>query len=138
MQFEEKDISNKNPLVALILCLFFGRFGIHRFYVGRYLSGFFYFLIGSTSIVLYVLGLGYAFLSSVLYLFLIAFDTYALYSDSFTDSKGRLVTDNQAFVYKDNRERNRILYEKRENKIICILLAFIFYVVYFLLSHYLF
>ena len=31
--------SNKSRLVALLLCIFFGEFGIHRFYVGKIGTG---------------------------------------------------------------------------------------------------
>lgn len=36
--------SHKSRKVALILCVFFGMFGVHNFYVGRYGRGFFYIL----------------------------------------------------------------------------------------------
>ncbi|MFW9922492.1 MAG: TM2 domain-containing protein [Candidatus Thorarchaeota archaeon] len=36
--------SNKNRFVALILCLFFGIFGAHRFYAKRWITGSIYFL----------------------------------------------------------------------------------------------
>lgn len=35
--------SDKNKFVALLLCLFFGMFGVHHFYVRRYLKGILYF-----------------------------------------------------------------------------------------------
>lgn len=35
--------SDKNKYVALLLCLFFGFFGVHHFYVRRYLKGILYF-----------------------------------------------------------------------------------------------
>lgn len=33
------DISPKSRLVALLLCIFFGVFGVHRFYVGKVGTG---------------------------------------------------------------------------------------------------
>lgn len=38
--------SHKSRKVALILCIFFGAFGIHNFYVGRYGRGFLYMFTG--------------------------------------------------------------------------------------------
>lgn len=38
--------SHKSRKVTLILCIFFGLFGIHNFYVGRYGRGFLYMLTG--------------------------------------------------------------------------------------------
>ena len=35
-------VSNKNKILALILCIFFGYFGLHRFYVGKNSSGLLY------------------------------------------------------------------------------------------------
>lgn len=36
-------ISSKSKIVTLLLCLFFGWLGFHRFYVGKVLSGILYF-----------------------------------------------------------------------------------------------
>jgi len=46
LNFDTKDavrnpISDKSVSLTFFLCLFFGVFGAHRFYTGRYLSGFF-------------------------------------------------------------------------------------------------
>ena len=38
------NVSPKNKLVALILCIFLGGFGIHKFYVGKVGMGIVYFL----------------------------------------------------------------------------------------------
>lgn len=39
----EKIISNKRKMM-MILCFFFGSFGVHRFYCGRFASGILYLL----------------------------------------------------------------------------------------------
>lgn len=39
-------VSNKSKSVALLLCIFLGLFGAHRFYVGKIGSGFLYLLTG--------------------------------------------------------------------------------------------
>lgn len=36
---KEYPVSKKKRLVALVLCLFLGTFGIHRFYVGKTFTG---------------------------------------------------------------------------------------------------
>lgn len=36
------EYSNKNGFFAFLLCIFFGPFGFHRFYVGKNISGVFY------------------------------------------------------------------------------------------------
>ena len=41
---EEKVVRNVSPksrTIALLLCLIFGWFGFHRFYVNKYITGFF-------------------------------------------------------------------------------------------------
>jgi TM2 domain-containing membrane protein YozV len=38
---EETSMSSKNRFVTLALCFFFGWFGVHRFYAGKYVTGFF-------------------------------------------------------------------------------------------------
>jgi len=40
------EVSNKNWLVALLLCLFVGGLGIHRFYVGKTGTGILWLLTG--------------------------------------------------------------------------------------------
>ncbi|MBU3158956.1 NINE protein [Clostridium frigoris] len=36
---QERNISSKNWLITLLLCIFFGTVGIHRFYVGKIGTG---------------------------------------------------------------------------------------------------
>ncbi len=62
---KQKDPTRKNQLIALLLCLFIGSLGVHRYYMGRvgsgvamlllYLSGFFAFLFTIRYRGLYVL-----------------------------------------------------------------------------------
>ena len=39
-------VSKKNKIVALLLCIFFGGFGVHRFYVGKVGTGILYLFTG--------------------------------------------------------------------------------------------
>lgn len=51
----KKKISDKKRLTALILCLFFGWMGLHRFYVNKAGTGFFMlFTFGGFGILYYV------------------------------------------------------------------------------------
>ncbi len=36
---DKRNVSNKSWLVALLLCIFLGYLGIHRFYVGKIATG---------------------------------------------------------------------------------------------------
>ncbi len=40
------EISRKNKMVALLLCIFLGLFGVHRYYVGKVGTGTLYLLTG--------------------------------------------------------------------------------------------
>lgn len=43
MNIDEEDISKKGPMITLILSLLFGKLGLHRFYVGKYVTGVIYY-----------------------------------------------------------------------------------------------
>lgn len=48
---EEREFSDKNMIVALLLCIFLGVFGAHRFYVGKIGTGILYvFTVGIVGI----------------------------------------------------------------------------------------
>lgn len=138
MNIDDEDISDKSQMLTLILCLLFGKLGLHRFYVGKYITGVFYLLLGGTSIVLDVLGWGYALLVQVIYLIFIALDVYALYSDSFTDGKDRIICGTKTLVYDTLAQREQILFDRKMNKIICILVGVVLYIGYLLVNHFAF
>ena len=57
--------SNKSRTIALILCIFFGCFGFHRFYVGKIFTG-----------LLYVFTLGFFFIGWIVDLVMIILGTF--------------------------------------------------------------
>lgn len=65
--------SPHNRVVALIFAVFFGTFGLHRFYTGRYLTGLLWFLTGG------------------LFMFGWIFDLVLLATGTFRDSEGRVL-----------------------------------------------
>ena len=67
-------VSEKRKLPAFLLCLFFGWFGVHRFYVGKVGTG-----------VLQILTLGGLGLWTLL-------DLLVIVLGGFTDKEGRLIT----------------------------------------------
>lgn len=67
-------ISKKNPLVALLLDLFGGILGLHRFYVGKVGTGIIYLLTGGC------LGIG------------VLIDFISISLGEFTDSKGKVLS----------------------------------------------
>ena len=138
MNLQDEDISNKSQMITLVLCVLLGRLGVHRFYVGKYITGLIFLVVGSTSIILDLFGLGYAFIAQVAFLILIAIDIYGLYSDSFTDSKGKVLGESKTLVYDNLQQREQILAEQKLNKIMCILLGVAAYIIYLVISNYVF
>ncbi len=51
--YDEPDASPRSRLVALLLCVFLGYFGVHRFYVGKIATGVLWLLTGG------LFGIGY-------------------------------------------------------------------------------
>lgn len=100
MNYDPNEISKKSDLVTTVLCLCYGGLGIHRFYVGKWKSGLLFLVLGSASLTQRILsffhvGIFNSVFYSILFCVAIAigilFDLFALYSESFTDSKGKLV-----------------------------------------------
>lgn len=67
-------MSEKKRLPVLLMCLFLGLFGVHRFYVGKKQSGF-WMLLTSGGLGLWVL-----------------YDLILIISGDFTDSEGKKIT----------------------------------------------
>ena len=51
--YDEPDASSRSRLIALLLCIFLGYFGVHRFYVGKIATGVLWLLTGG------LFGIGY-------------------------------------------------------------------------------
>ena len=135
MQYDEDSISNKSQTLTLILLLFFGSFGAHRFYVRKYITGLLYLIIGSTTIVIDLFGFGYAFLSKCVYVLFILVDLYALYSDSFTDKAGKMVIGKTKYmVYDSETEREHMIFNDILTKVIYVLAGLAVYIIYFVIT----
>jgi hypothetical protein len=50
---DEEEVSDRSRLVALLLCALLGYLGLHRFYVGKFLTGFLWLVTGG------LFGVGY-------------------------------------------------------------------------------
>jgi TM2 domain-containing membrane protein YozV len=69
-----EDFSEKNWLTTLLLCIFLGGLGIHRFYTGKIGTGILMLLTAGVFGVLYII------------------DIIMIATNSFTDKNGRLVS----------------------------------------------
>lgn len=103
MIIERDDVSSKSSGVAMILAFFFGMIGAQRLYVGRWKSGVFCLIFGSTGFITGVLRAldMLTWKTSVLLLIpaeiiyaIALYDISALYHDAFLDSKGKIVLSN--------------------------------------------
>ena len=117
MEISKEEASNKNELVAAVLALFWGTFGIHRFYVGKWISGTIYFVIGRVSFLFTVLNyLGVnlfyssyiSIVASILVVVAVLYDLFAIKNESFTDSKNRLL------ISKATREDSGLFLSTKE------------------------
>ena len=127
-EIDNEEISKKSSLVTTILLLLFGSAGIHRIYVGRYISGIFIFVVKCTLLVLKHFGWKWHFILNVICYGMLLFDLYGLYSDSFTDGKGKIVTGQEKYMtYNSEKERMQKKFEKKLNNIMCLCIAILYY-----------
>lgn len=136
--FEKEDISKRDDFTAMMLALFLGRFGAHRFYVGKYGTGALFFLICNADIVAYILqAMGVPFLSSwvaslIIYLVMAVmclWDVYAIYSESFTDKDGKIVASKATRIECGCRPLPKS--ERLVNMGITLCLSILFYAIWF-------
>ena len=120
MVVEKDEASDKNELVAVVLALCWGTFGMHRFYVGKWISGTIYLLIGSVSFLANLLdALGVSVLYNVyisIFAFLLVcvavlYDLFALKNESFFDGKNKLL------ISKGTREDSGLFLSPKEKAI---------------------
>ena len=69
-----EDFSEKNWLTTLLLCIFLGTLGIHRFYTGKIGTGILMLLTGGVFCILWII------------------DIIMIATNSFTDKNGRLLS----------------------------------------------
>lgn len=83
----QSNVSDKGKFLAIILCLFFGTLGVHRFYIGRYKSGavmLAFEVLGWLTSIIYI---GYGFLAVSLIWSVV--DVFRLIFNGLTDAQGR-------------------------------------------------
>ena len=136
MHVEKDDVSDKNAAVAAILCLLFGSLGLHRFYVGKYITGFIYLIFGASLISVQILSRFFSFrgflISVIILLFIIVaviYDLYALYTECFLDSKGKIIMSGA----RQDELVGRTFEEKFNAKltIFCAIMLFIIFVIFY-------
>lgn len=105
MNLDVDQISKKNSAIVFTLMITFGTLGAHKFYVGKWKSGLLYLLFGSVvpgakiiNATLKLIGhntlfnlVWYTYLSAALVSVAVLYDIFSLYSESFTDSLGKVV-----------------------------------------------
>lgn len=120
MVVEIDEASDKNELVAVVLALCWGTFGLHRFYVGKWISGTVYLLFGSVAFLFNLLddlGLSViysSYISIVAFLLVVVavlYDLFALKNESFFDGKNKLL------ISKGTREDSGLFLSPKEKAI---------------------
>ena len=92
--------SSKSRLLAALLAFFFGNLGAHRFYVGKFLSGFLQLILGLYFFISLIFCLVGAFEMAILMIFAgiiwgfwILVDFLMIICGAFTDGQGFKITD---------------------------------------------
>ncbi|MBP3617894.1 MAG: TM2 domain-containing protein [Lachnospiraceae bacterium] len=120
MVVEKDEASDKNELVAAVLALCWGTFGLHRFYVGKWISGTVYLLFGSVAFLFNLLddlGLSViysSYISIIAFLLVVVavlYDLFALKNESFFDGKNKLL------ISKGTREDSGLFLSPKEKAI---------------------
>ncbi len=98
MQFDRDEVSDKSSGLTILLCLFFGSLGAHRFYVGKYKTGFMYLAVGLFPICMFVAtrlfgvnGMLFSVIVSVCIFAFQLYDAYAVYSEIFLDANKKVI-----------------------------------------------
>ena len=146
MNLDPEEISSKNSTVVFILTFFFGALGLHRFYVGKWKSGLIYLEFGSIlpgvkiiDLICKIIGVGsiikifwFIILAFVLVVVACLYDIFTLYSESFTDSKGKIVISGS----RKDEIVGRTLEEKFNDKLdtIVALFAFLLFTILYLIA----
>ena len=95
-----KPDSSKSRLVAALLAFFFGDLGVHRFYVGKVVSGFIQLVLGLSSLIALILFIldeleiaAIMWLVGIVWGFWVFIDFLMILCGSFTDNKGLKISD---------------------------------------------
>lgn len=98
MYIEKDDVSKKNATVVAVLCLFFGSLGVHRFYVGKNMSGLLYLLFGSSLFGVQLFSKLFSFKGTLISIFIfilvvvaVFYDLFAIFTECFLDSKDKII-----------------------------------------------
>lgn len=83
----QPNVSDKGKFWAIILCLFLGNLGIHRFYLGRYGSGAIILILEILGWLTSFLYIGYLFLA--ISLIWVVIDFFRILFNGFPDAQGR-------------------------------------------------
>lgn len=136
---ESENISKKSSILTTVLLLTLGSAGIHRIYVGRYISGIFIFIVKCTYLVTDHWGYSWSLVLNLVCFAMLLFDLFGLYSSSFTDGAGKIITDEDPdFVYKDEKDRIMQIENRKLNRLLALLGAIAFYLVLWLLKKFVF
>lgn len=146
LNLQQEDISNRNSTMSFLLCFFFGYFGAHKFYVGKWIQGIVYLLFGSSVFFNFIISpiakkfgyslaiksVGVKIVLTLLVGVAILYDLFAITHEASTDKKGLIVVSGK---HKDEiygRTESEKFNDKL-NTVITICVFVIFAIIYFVL-----
>lgn len=149
MNLQEEDISNRNSTISFLLCLFFGYFGAHKFYVGKWIQGTVYLVFGSSVFFNFIISpiaenFGYSWaiksvgvkvILTLLVGVAILYDLFAITHEASTDRKGLIVVSGK---HKDEiyGRTESEKFNDRLNTFITLCVFAIMVIIYYVLLNY--
>lgn len=150
MNLQQEDISDRNSTMSFLLCFFFGYFGAHKFYVGKWIQGLAYLLFGIPVFFNIIItpiankfggfpfaikSVGVSIILNLLVGVAILYDLFAITHESSTDKKGLIVISGK---HKDEiyGRTESEKFNDRLNTVITICMFVIFAIIYYVLLNY--
>jgi TM2 domain-containing membrane protein YozV len=131
---EINDTSTKKSRLAMILYLILGKLGVHRFYVGKYITGAVFLLVGGAAVILNVMDIRFAFIAEIVSAVIVAADMYLICSGRFKDKNGNpIVTIVSISEGNGTKEKEKSSFIEKINKVMYISAGAAIYIVFCLI-----
>jgi len=147
LNLQQEDISDRNSTMSFLLCFFFGYFGAHKFYAGKWIQGLAYLLFGIPVFFNIIItpiadkfggfpfairSVGVSIILSLLVGVAILYDLFAITNESSTDKNGLIIISGK---HKDEicGRTESEKFDDKLNTVVTICVFVIFVIIYFVL-----